>query len=113
MQMCPSRTDVKAGPHHWDLGSNMVGGDTSAIALPQSSSTEDRRASPPYKSKVHFWATEPDGSGMVGESPQGSQWKSYSFATSKQTEHYGRLGVSIEGRQLRVDARSSSVCQIM
>ena len=27
--------------------------------------------------------TEPDRSGMVGEPPQGSQWKSYSFATSR------------------------------
>ena len=67
VQMCPSRTEVKntrAGPPHWDLGSNMVGSNmvgsnmvgsnTSTIALLQSSSTEDHRASPTpsYESEV-------------------------------------------------------------
>ena len=37
----------------------------------------------------------------------------FSQAPARQTEHDGRPGVSIEGRQLRVDARSSSIRQIM
>ena len=96
VQMCSQRTNVnntRAGPPRRDPGSNTIGGDTSAIALPQSSSTEDRRASPPPLIQVEgiFGATEPDGSGMVGEPPQGSQWKSYSFATSRDDYRIGCL----------------------
>ena len=88
VQMCSSSNNVnntRAGPPHRDPGSNMIGGNSSAIGLPQSSSTEDRRASPPplIQIKSIVGATEPDGSGMVSEPPQGSQWKSYSFATSR------------------------------
>ena len=43
----PMLTIRRAGPPHRDPGSNTIGSDTSTIALPQSSSTEDRRASPP------------------------------------------------------------------
>ena len=49
VQMCTSRSEVnntRAGPPHWHLGSNKVGGNTSTIALSQSSGTEDPRASP-------------------------------------------------------------------
>ena len=47
MQMCTSRSKVnntRAGSPHWHLGSNKVGGNTSTIALSQSSGTEDPRA---------------------------------------------------------------------
>ena len=89
VQMCSSRANVnntRAGPPHRDPGSNMIGSDTSAIALPQSSSTEDRRASPPPLIRV--------------EGIAGSQCKSYSFATSRDDYRIGcfqhRLGGTLE-----------------
>ena len=57
VQMCSSRTKVnntRAGPPHRDPGSNMFGGDTSAIALPQSSTLKigELLHHPSYELKV-------------------------------------------------------------
>ena len=115
VQMCPSRSEVnntRAGRPHWNHGSNTVGGNTSTIALSQSS---DLRASPPplIRVKSTFGETEPDGSGMVGRSPQGSQWESNSFATSRDDYRIGcvqhRLGGTLEQSEDRWSAVSPGV----
>ena len=116
--MCTSRSEVnntRAGSPHWHLGSNKVGGNTSTIALSHSSGTEDPRAFPPPLIRVEstFGETEPDGFGMVGESPQGSQWESNSFATSRDDHRIGcvqhRLGGALKQSEDRWSVVSPGV----